>query len=80
MAELRIRDVDDGVIALLKDHARRHGRTLGDEVRHALADAAGRPRREAAERLRALRAAIEERHGLLPDSAEVIRDMRDARG
>ena len=58
MTELRIRDVDDVVIEQLKDCAKRHGRTLGDEVRGILADAVHRPRIEMAERLAQLRASI----------------------
>lgn len=80
MAELRIRDVDDTIVDELKARAKRNGHTLGEELRTILADEAHRPRLEVAERLKQLRASIESKHGILPDSTDIIREMRDSRG
>ena len=80
MSELRIRDVDNNVVDQLKMRAKRNGRTLGEEVRSILADEVHRPRRDWAERLRGFRASVEEKHGVMSDSAAVIREMRDTRG
>jgi plasmid stability protein len=39
MAQLIVRHVDDDVAAKLKRRAKRHGRSMEDEVRHILRDA-----------------------------------------
>ena len=80
MGELRVRNIDDGVISEWRARARRHGRSVADEVRDLLTDEAMRPRREAVAELRKLHAAILADHGELPDSTPDIRAERDARG
>ncbi len=80
MTELRIRDVDDGVVEQLKVYAKRHGRTLGDQVRLILADAVQRPRREMADRLSTLRESIRTTQAGMPDSTAYIRQERDRHG
>jgi plasmid stability protein len=80
MSELRIRNVDDWVIAELKAQAKAHGQSLEAELRERLREVALRPRQEMAERAARLREAIAREHGLLPDSATSIREDRDARG
>jgi plasmid stability protein len=40
MAQLIVRNLEDDVAARLKARARRHGRSMEDEVRHILRDAA----------------------------------------
>lgn len=77
MADVRVRDLDQRVISELKAQAKRHGKTLGEELRGVLTDAALRPRREWAEKLAALRGSIREKHGVLPDSTPAIRAWRD---
>jgi len=80
MSELRVRNMDDWVIAELKAQARAHGHSLETELRERLRELALRPRQEMAERAAHLRDAIAQEHGLLPDSAAAIREERDARG
>ena len=80
MSELRVRNMDDWVIAELKAQARAHGRSLEAELRDQLTELVLRPRREMATRAARLREAIAQEHGLLPDSAAAIREDRDARG
>ena len=80
MSELRVRNMDDWVIAELKVQAKAHGNSLEAELRDRLRELALRPRREMAERAAQFRNAIAQEHGLLPDSAEAIREDRDARG
>jgi plasmid stability protein len=80
MSELRVRNIDDWVIAELKAQARVHGCSLEAELRDRLRELALRPRQEMADRAARLRLAIAQEHGLLPDSAEAIRQDRDARG
>jgi plasmid stability protein len=80
MGELRIRDVDEDVIAELKSRAKRHGRTLGDELKSVLSDEVRRPRQALADRARQLREMCLPGEKGEPDSAAYIREMRDARG
>jgi plasmid stability protein len=72
--------MDDWVIAELKAQAKAHGHSLEAELRDRLRELALGPRKAMAERAARLREAIAQEHGLLPDSAEAIREERDARG
>ena len=80
MSELRVRNMEDWVVAELKAQARANGRSLEAEIRDRLRDLALRPRREMAARAARLRQDIAQEHGLLPDSAASIREERDSRG
>ena len=80
MGEVRVRNVDDGVISEWRARARRNGRSVGDELRDLLTDEAMRPRREAVAELKRLQEAMRAKYGELPDSAPGIRAERDARG
>lgn len=80
MSDLRVRNMDDWVIAELKAQAKAHGHSLEAELRERLRELALRPRQEMADRAARLRDIIAQAHGLLPDSAAAIREDRDARG
>jgi plasmid stability protein len=80
MTEVRVRRLEEWVVEALRSRAKRHGRSLEGELRELLSEEALRPRVEAANRAEALRQAINNEHGLLPDSAVHIREDRDARG
>lgn len=80
MGEIRVRDVDDGVVSALRDRARRHGNSLSEELREMLTREAFRPREETIERLQRVRDQIRAKSGVLPDSAPGIRGERDRRG
>jgi antitoxin FitA len=80
MTDVRVRDLDDDIVALLKDRARINGRSLEQELREALTELATRPKRELAERAARLRAEIKAESGVLTDSATFIREERDRRG
>jgi antitoxin FitA len=80
MTDVRVRNLDDDVVALLKERARMHGRSLENELREALTELAVRPRQELAERTARLRASIKAESGILTESAPFIRDERDRRG
>jgi plasmid stability protein len=80
MTDLRIRNLDDDVVAQLKDRARMNGRSLENELREALTELATRPQRELAARAAKLRASIRAESGVLTESAPYIRDERDRRG
>ena len=79
MTDVRVRDLDDDIVALLKDRARMNGRTLENELREALTELATRSKRELAEQAAQLRAAIKAESGVLTDSAPFIREERDRR-
>ena len=76
MATLTIRQLDDSAYDRLKERARANRRSLEAEARHLLE-----------ERSRDLPAIVDDllefhdrmvsKHGLLPDSTELIREMRD---
>ena len=76
MATLTVRRLDDRVYDVLRSRAENNGRSLEAEVRSILEDAAT-PRQRLVERLRAFQAEVESRHGILPDSTPIIRQMRD---
>ncbi|MCI0546505.1 MAG: hypothetical protein L0027_04405 [Candidatus Rokubacteria bacterium] len=81
MAEIKVRQVDDRVVAALKARAKRRGVSLEEEVRAILAASVAARRQALARRAAALRAAA----GGIPgdpklDSARIIREDRDAWG
>jgi plasmid stability protein len=80
MGEIRVRDVDDAVLSVLKDRARRNGRSLAEELRGMLTAEAFRPRREIADGLQKSRDTLRAKYGEFPDSAPFIRSERDRRG
>ena len=77
MADVRVRNLDDEVVLVLKDRARRNGVPLEAELRQLLSDAAMRPRREWAERLAKMHADLVTTDGVVPDSTPGIRAWRD---
>ena len=78
MAQVIVRNRDDGVVAALKRRAQLHGQSLEQKLRDVLSAPARPPTRESvaiAERIRAMTpAAIEH-----SDSTELIRQDRDRR-
>ena len=81
MAELKVRQVDDSIVAALKARARHRGVSLEEEVRSTLTASVVARRAAFARRAAALRAAAGARTaapGL--DSARIIRQERDAWG
>lgn len=80
MGDIRVRNVDDEVIGMLRSRAAREGRSLSRLAGEMLAREAMRPRQEWATRLDRLHQEMLERHGELPDSTSDIREERDLRG
>jgi hypothetical protein len=80
MAEIRLRNVDEGVRATLKDQARRKGMTLSAYLYEVLRDHAAKPQREFAEQARKRLVEIQQKYSTFSDSAVLIREDRDARG
>jgi plasmid stability protein len=77
MADLRVRRLDDEVVLLLKDRAKREGTSVEAILRKVISEEAKRPRREMVARLRERHEAFQAAHGYLPDSTEIIREERD---
>ena len=81
MADLKVRQLDDGVADALKARAGRKGISLEEEVRSTLAASVATRRRAFLRRARAIRKAIGGRAGApAVDSTRLIRRERDERG
>ena len=76
MATITIRDLDDKIVAHLKERAARHNRSLESEIRQILAESIeAPPRKELLELAKCIRDMTPD----VPqtDSAELIREDRD---
>jgi plasmid stability protein len=80
MSELRIRKLDDWVTAALRARARRHDRSLEEELRVLLRDDVLREKKALADRAAGRLDKLREKYGTFPDSTAFIREDRDARG
>ncbi len=78
MAQILIRNLDDAVIAKLRQRAAEAGTSLEEEARRALSAAAGLTREAALARLDAVRAKIGRIEG--PSSLEDLRRDRERDG
>jgi len=79
MAELKVRQLDDRVVASLKARAKKRGVSLEEEVRATLTASALARRDAFARRAAAVRAAVGRKPGdQRLDSARIIRGERDA--
>lgn len=77
MTDVRVRGLNDEVIHLLKDHAKRQGKPWQGFLHEALTEAAMRPRRELADQLQEFQKQMREKYGEMPDSTPDIRAWRD---
>lgn len=75
MAQILVRDLDEEVVATLKERARRHRRSLQAEVKLLLEGAARTDRATARRRIEEVRQQLAGRP--MGDSAELIRELRD---
>jgi len=76
MANLTVRNLDETIVAKLKQQATKHGRSLEAEVREILRRSAGRPTVEE------IMASVERIAAMTPDvpqtdSADIIREDRE---
>lgn len=76
MATLTIRQLDDAVYDRLKAQARANKRSLEAEARHVLGERV-RDIGEIVADLRTFNTRMRAKHGALPDSTDLIRQMRD---
>ncbi len=77
--DVKIRQLPDWVVAMHKARAEHAGRSLEEELRILLTEAATKTRRDFAERAAAFRNRLQQKYGTLPDSAEEIRADREGR-
>jgi plasmid stability protein len=80
MGAITIRKLDDEVVARLKLRAKAAGRSMEEEARQILTDAAGSRRlsgHEAVEHFRKLRARINGGRPLPVSSLEILREIRE---
>ena len=80
MTDVRIRNVDDWVVELHRSRARHEKRSLENELRQILTDAALAKKQALAEELRAGVKELRDKYGTFSDSTIGIREERDARG
>jgi plasmid stability protein len=80
MADVKIRNLDDWVLNSHRARAQAAGRSVEEELRNVLTEAALAARRKAADELRTLREEMRAKYGVLPDSTPGIREERDSWG
>jgi plasmid stability protein len=80
MSELRIRKLEEWVAAALRARARRHGRSLEEELRVLLREVVLREKKALADRAAGRLDKLRQKYGTFSDSAVLIREDRDARG
>jgi len=80
MSELRIRKLEEWITDALRARARRHDRSLEEELRLLLRDEVVREKKALADRAAVRLDKLRQKYGTLSDSAAFIREDRDARG
>ena len=80
MTDVRIRKVDDWVVALHRKRAKLEGRSLESELRQIVTSAALARKQALAAELRAGVEELRNKYGTFSDSAVLIREERDRRG
>ena len=76
MAQVIVRNLDEQIVAALKQKAKRHGRSLEQELREILAGAAKPSRADALSLADEIRASAPRQR---TDSTDLIREGRDGR-
>ena len=80
MADVKIRKLPDWVVVAHRSRAENAGRSLEEELRVLLTQAALRPQKDLTRKMAAFRNRLRNKHGILSDSAAQIRKDREARG
>lgn len=80
MADVTIRNLEDWVVECFRARAGKAGRSLQEELRQVLTEAARGRRRRFVTELDDLNAELREKYGELPDSTPLIREQRDQYG
>jgi plasmid stability protein len=77
MADVKIRDLDDHLLAYYRQRAKAKGLSVEEELRRTLAHERERERKGMLAELEAHLAEMERKYGILPDSTPGIRAERD---
>lgn len=80
MADVKVRNLPDWVVASIRARAEHEGRSLEEELRVLITDDAKRRRQETIRQLKAFRNKLRKKYGVLSDSTPGIREDRQARG
>ncbi len=80
MADVKVRNLPDWVVASFRNRAEREGRSLEEELRTLLTDEATKRRQETLQKVKAFQAKMRKKYGQLSDSTPGIREDRQARG
>ena len=80
MADVKIRNLPDWVVASIRARAENEGRSLEEELRVLITDDAMKRRERTVKELRAFRNKMRDKYGALSDSTPGIREDRRARG
>ncbi len=80
MADVKVRNLPDWVVNSFKARANHAGRSLEEELRLLLTEAATQRRQETLRTIRAHQEKMRKKYGVLSDSTPGIREDRQARG
>jgi len=80
MADVKIRKLPEWVVVAFKDRAAHRGRSLEEELRSLLTEAASQPKQDRTAEMAAFRKMLRRKYGTLADSTGGIRADRQARG
>ena len=80
MPDVKVRRLPEWVVAAHKLKAEHAGRSLEEELRVLLTEAAIRPQQDSAAEIAAFRSRLRRKYGTLSDSTVQIREDREARG
>ena len=80
MAQIKIRELDDWIVGVLRDKALAEGHSLEQHLRDVLKDVALDAQMRFAEEQAKFLVEFEEEFGVLPDSTEGIRQDRSIQG
>ncbi len=80
MTDVRIRNLDPWVVEWHRHQAKLDGRSLENELRQVLTEAALAKKHAIADEMRAGLEELRSKYGMFSDSATVIREDRDRRG
>jgi plasmid stability protein len=80
MADVKICELPEPVIAMFRARAAASGRSVEEELRLLLTEAASRQRQDLVAEAQAFRDMLQQKYGLLSDSTEGIRQDRESRG
>ena len=80
MADVKIRKLDEWVVESFRARAKQAGRSLEEELRQFLTEAARERRKRFADKLEAFAEQLRSKYGEMPDSTPLIREDRDEFG